>query len=404
MVPGASWAYCRRMTTVAAPTSVLSDELIESCGQRAATYDRENRFFTEDFEALRAAGYLNALVPRDLGGLGLSLAELCREQERLAYRAPATALAINMHVYWTGVACFLRETGDTSLDWIIQESLAGEVFAAGHAETGNDLPGLLSTARAERVDGGYRFWGHKMFNSLSPVWTRLGLHAADNSDPSHPLIIHAFLPREAQGYRIEETWDTLGMRATRSDDTVLEGAFVPHRYIARIVPSLAFDPFFLGLFAHFLPGLSAVYYGLARRAADLAIASARNKTSLGMTRSMAYHPEVQHLAAEMTMELEAMGAHLSRIADDWSNGVDHGPAWGLKLLALKHHSTESAKRVVDLAMTMSGGTGMYKRNELERLYRDVRCGGFHPANPLLVHELIGKMAFGIDIAEQPRWG
>jgi alkylation response protein AidB-like acyl-CoA dehydrogenase len=74
------------------------------------------------------------------------------------------------------------------------------------------------------------------------------------------------------------------------------------------------------------------------------------------------------------------------------------------LLALKHHCTESAKRVVDLAMTMSGGTGMYKRSELERLYRDVRCGGFHPANPLLAHEFIGKMALGIDVAEQPRWG
>ncbi len=59
-------------------------------------YDRENRFFSEDFEALRAAGYLNVLVPPDLGGLGLSVAEVCKEQERLAYRAPATAVAIKI--------------------------------------------------------------------------------------------------------------------------------------------------------------------------------------------------------------------------------------------------------------------------------------------------------------------
>ncbi len=392
------------MTTVAAPASVLSDELIEACGQRAATYDRENRFFTDDFEALRAAGYLNVLVPRDLGGPGLSVAELCKEQERLAYRAPATAVAVNMHLYWTGIARYMRESGDPSLEWVLRESMAGEVFAAGHAETGNDLAGLLSTARAERVEGGYRFWGRKMFNSLSPVWTRLGFHAQDNCDPANPIIIHAFLPREADGYRIEETWDTLGMRATRSDDTILEGAFVPDRYIARKIPARGLDLFLLALFGSFMPPLSAVYYGLARRAADLAIASARNKTSLGLTRTMAYHPEVQHLAAEMAIELEAMGAHIERVADDWSNGVDHGAAWGLKLLALKYHCTESAKRVVDLAMTMSGGTGMYKRNELERLYRDVRCGGFHPANPLLAHEFIGKMALGVDISDPARWG
>jgi len=60
--------------------------------------------------------------------------------------------------------------------------------------------------------------------------------------------------------------------------------------------------------------------------------------------------------------------------------------------------------VVDIAMGMSGGVGMFKSNELERLYRDVRAGGFHPANSGLVHEIVGKTLFGIDLGEQPRWG
>src|SRR5919206_2778622 len=109
------------MSAVATTSSrtVLSDELIEACGERAAGYDRENRFFTEDFLQLKGAGYLNMMVPEDLGGLGLSLAEVCKEQERLAYRAPATALAINMHLYWTGVARTLREAGDFSLEWLL---------------------------------------------------------------------------------------------------------------------------------------------------------------------------------------------------------------------------------------------------------------------------------------------
>ena len=72
------------MTALASPPAVLSDDLIQAWGERAAVYDRENRFFTEDFEMLRAAGYLNMLVPSDLGGLGLSLLEVCKEQERLA--------------------------------------------------------------------------------------------------------------------------------------------------------------------------------------------------------------------------------------------------------------------------------------------------------------------------------
>src|SRR5215207_5738846 len=223
------------MTAIAPAPLVLSDELIARCGDRAATYDRENRFFAEDVEELKAAGYLKMPIPREFGGLGMSLAEVCREQRRLASRAPATALATNMHLYWMGVAADLYRQGDTSCQWMLEEGARGEVYAAGHGEGGNDLPLLYSTAQAERVDGGYRFHGRKIFGSLTPVWTRLGIHAMDASDPANPKVVHAFLPRDTPGYRIVESWDTLGMRATRSDDTVLEGAFVPDQYIPRVV-------------------------------------------------------------------------------------------------------------------------------------------------------------------------
>ncbi|MGI9115367.1 MAG: hypothetical protein ACR2FX_10130 [Chthoniobacterales bacterium] len=74
---------------------------------------------------------------------------------------------------------------------------------------------LLSTTRAERVEDGYRFTGRKSFGSLTPVWTFLGLHGIDNRDQGAPKIVHAFMPRESDGYTIEETWDVLGIRATR---------------------------------------------------------------------------------------------------------------------------------------------------------------------------------------------
>jgi alkylation response protein AidB-like acyl-CoA dehydrogenase len=95
---------------------------------------------------------------------------------------------------------------------------------------------------------------------------------------------------------------------------------------------------------------------------------------------------------------------VERVAEDWATRVDHGMAWPMKLVAAKHNAVEAAKKVVDLAMAVSGGAGMFKSNELERLYRDVRCGGFHPANSLLVHEIVGKTVLGIGLGEQPRWG
>ncbi|MFM9884605.1 MAG: acyl-CoA dehydrogenase family protein, partial [Burkholderiales bacterium] len=242
--------------------------------------------------------------------------------------------------------------------------------------------------------------------SLTPVWTRLGVHGMDTSNPAAPKIIHGFIPRDAKGYKIVETWDTLGMRATRSDDTILEGVFVPDKYIARIVPAGAagVDLFVLSVFAWALIGFGNVYCGLARRAIDVVMPTLKSKSSLGLTRSMAYHAEVQHGVADMVIRLEAISAHLDRVAADWSTGVDHGGAWPVKIVAAKYHAVESAWQIVDKAMELSGGFGMFKKSELERIFRDARAGRFHPANSALTHELVGKMSLGINPDEQPRWG
>jgi alkylation response protein AidB-like acyl-CoA dehydrogenase len=391
---------------VASNQHVLSDEILAHCAERAPVYDRENRFFDEDFEELQKSHYLTIAVPKELGGLGLSLAEVNREQRRLAYYAHATALAMNMHLYWTGVAADLWRAGDKSLDWLLKAAMAGEVFAAGHAETGNDMPLLLSTTKAERVDGGYRFSGRKSFGSLTPVWTYLGIHAMDTSDPAAPKIVHAFVPRETQGVTVKDTWDVLGMRATRSDDTLLDGAFVPDRYIARVVPAGAagIDHFVLAIFAWGVLGFAAAYEGLARHAFDMVVDTVKKKTSLALSRSMAYHAEVQHAVAEMMIALESIGPHLEKNTQDWSDGIDYGPAWGAKIVATKYHVVESAWRVVDLALEVAGGFGIFKQSGLERLFRDARLGRIHPANSFLTHEFVAKTALGINPDETPRWG
>ena len=385
---------------------LLPQSLLETFRSRAATYDRENRFFQEDFDDLRAAGYLKLAVPKEFGGLGCNLAEVARETRRLAMYAPATALAMNMHHYWVGNAADLWRQGDKSCEFMLKDAAAGEVFAAGHAETGNDLPLLLSTTKAERVNGGYKFTGRKSFGSLTPVWTRLGVHGMDASDPAAPKIVHGFLSRDTPGITIKETWDVLGMRATCSHDTVLDGAVCPDARIARVVSAggAGIDNFVLGIFAWALTNFGNVYYGLALRMRDLIVDVVKGKSSLGLTRSMAYHPGIQQGVADITMELEAIGPQLDTVARDWSEGVNHGPEWPIKIVSAKYRAVEGAWRVVDRAMDLSGGFGMFKKTELERLFRDARAGRFHPANSLLSHELIGKLALGINPDEQPRWG
>src|SRR3981081_140679 len=138
----------------------------------------------------------------------------------------------------------------------------------------------MSITKAERVPGGYRFTGRKAFGSLTPVWTRLGMHGMDTSDPKAPKIVHAFMTRDTKGYAIKDTWDVLGMRATRSDDTVLDGAFVPDKYIARVLPAGTADLFVLAIFGWAGPTFGSIYRALAERARDLAIAGVKKRTAL----------------------------------------------------------------------------------------------------------------------------
>jgi len=383
---------------------LFTDEILKACADRAPGYDQDNSFFHEDFQALKDCGYLLGPVPKEFGGAGLSLAQSCAHQTRLAYHAPATALGINMHIYWLGVAADLWRSGDKSLQWILEEAAAGEIFAAGHSERGNDIPVLLSTTKATKVDGGYTFEGHKMFGSLAPVWTRYGLHGIDEDHPDGPQIIHGFLSRDSEGYAIKETWDVMGMRATRSDDVILNKAFIPNEHIGRIVPAAAGDPFIVALFAWALLGFASVYCGLAKRAVDLVLPTLHKKTALAVTRSMAYHPGLQNNVAEMIMAHDTLQPILDHTCNEWVNGVDHGHGWFAKIVATKYHCVETCWQVVDKAMELSGGGGMFKGNELERLFRDARCGRFHPATAPLTKEIVAKTALGIELSEQPRWG
>ena len=94
--------------------------------ERAPAYDRDNEFFTEDFEELRERGYLLASRARGRSAApGLNLAEINRLQRRIAYVAPATAVAVNMHHYFVGLCADLHRAGDPSGDWVLRQAADG---------------------------------------------------------------------------------------------------------------------------------------------------------------------------------------------------------------------------------------------------------------------------------------
>ncbi|MEJ2133371.1 MAG: acyl-CoA/acyl-ACP dehydrogenase, partial [Gammaproteobacteria bacterium] len=246
----------------------------------------------------------------------------------------------------------------------------------------------------------------KQFGTLTPVWTRFGVHGIDDSDVENPKIVHGFMTRDTDGYRIEESWDVLGMRATCSQDTVLDAVFVPDKRIGRVVPVgfAGADQFVLSAFAWACTGFGNVYYGMARHALDRVIESVKKKRVVTMQRSMAWHAEVQHKIAEIGIKLMTMEALLDRTADDWSQRVDHGEMWPARIVGTKAYAVENAWQIVDSAFELAGGGGIYKATGWERILRDARLGLIHPANGILAREIVAKSHLGLDLDEEPRWG
>lgn len=379
------------------PATLLTDDLIERIRERAAGYDEHNAFFDEDLAELAEAGYLRALVPADLGGLGWSLDDAVRAQIRLGGAAPATALAVNMHLVWTGVAKVLRDRGDDSLDFVLREAAAGEVFGFGISEAGNDLMLFGSRTVAEPLPGGgYRYTGRKIFTSLSPAWTRLGTMGLDTASEDAPKIVYGFVDRDDPDVRVLDDWDTLGMRASQSRTTILDGAFAaPDRIVRRLDPGPNADPLIFGIFACFELLLGAVYTGVGARALELAISAARRRTSMKAEgRPLADDPDVRWRIADAALAHDAIEPQLVALARDVDARVDHGAFWFAKLSGVKVRATETAKHVVDQAVRVAGGSSYFAGSELGRLYRDVLAGVFHPSDDESAHATIANAWIG----------
>jgi alkylation response protein AidB-like acyl-CoA dehydrogenase len=377
---------------------ILPDRLLERIRSRAAGYDRDNSFFYEDLDELRDAGYLKIFVPESDGGLGLGLEAAARLQRRLATAAPATALAINMHLVWTGVAHVLAARGDNSLDFVLRDAGEGELYAFGNSEPGNDAVLFDSiTEAAPQPAGGYSFTGRKIFTSLSPAWTRLGIFGKDSAArDGEGELVHGFIHRDTPGYRILDDWNALGMRASQSCTTILEGAYVPPERIFRKLPvGPNADPLIFAIFACFETLLAAVYTGIGERALELGVQAVKRRTSLKNDgRLYSQDPDIRWKVSAAAMALERLYPQLQLIARDVDEKVDHGSQWFPKLVSLKVNATETAREVVDAAIRVSGGSSYFKGSELERLYRDVLAGMFHPSDDESAHNTVANAWLG----------
>jgi alkylation response protein AidB-like acyl-CoA dehydrogenase len=371
---------------------------------RAAQYDASGAFPVADFADLRDAGLFGVLVPRRLGGGGAGFAEYAAIAYELARGNGATALVFNMHASVTGALAAVDAALASALglpDWalaardaVLRAAAAGAWYAVAMSErgVGSRLSQLSTEYRS--VAGGFHVRGAKTF--VSGAGHADGYLVAARRHDDQSVVSQFLVPAGLAGTRVEETWDSLGMRATCSHDLHLD-VTVPQDALLGGVEGLALAV--AQLMPHWLvASYAAVYVGVARAAVDAAAAHAQE-------RGLGRLPAVRARIGRADAAVEA--AHM--VVLEAARRVDAAPGapetnrwvWRAKLLA----GTTAAD--VAASMLEAAGTSASRRGHpLERLFRDARCGSLQPATSDVCADWLGVAALGGDPdsdGSAPRW-
>jgi alkylation response protein AidB-like acyl-CoA dehydrogenase len=368
----------------AAPT--LTDEAVRALaatiGRVAAAHDarhdRDASFVTEAYAEMADRGYLRLAVPVELGGLGATLPQVMLAEEELATYSGSAALAAAMHLYLTLVQCWRRRRGAPDAEGALRRIADDGLIMA--TSGGSDW--VCPTTTATQVDGGYRFDGRKAFCTQAPVAGVLSTSAVLGPPGPDAVVLHAGVPLTAPGVRIEDTWDTLGMRGTASHHVVFDGVHVPAEKIVGTRPYGVLAGPLLAAAVHFAPVVAAVYLGIARGACAEATRLA------GAT---AVRP-VGEMHARLRVARWALWASVAECAADPSPDLAADEPTFLALMTAKRHAVVEARAVVDTALEVVGGRAFFRSSPLERAYRDVRGGPFHPLPPEATLDLAGRLA------------
>ena len=381
--------YCirnERETEIA----LLADRLAIKFAERASKHDKEGSFPFDNFTDLRDAGYLKLTVPKKYGGEELSLYEMLLAQERIARGDGSTALAVGWHMAlilslrytnrWSE-QLFARFSGE-----VVQDGAVINHFASEQA-TGSPTRGGKPQTTAVKVAGGWSISGRKTFSTLSPIVEHFTISAGiEGSDE-----VGEFFVRKGPGFRLEETWDTLGMRATGSHDVILDHVFVPDEEVINlsvIEKQRQMKDDGEGSLLH----IPACYIGIAYAARHFAVDFAKNYKPNSLPGPIAELPRIQQQIGEMEADLITARTLLYSVADRWDRDPDGRVALKPDLGLAKYIVTNHAIRIVDKAMRIVGASSLSRNLPLERMYRDVRAGLHNPPMDDVVLQILGKRA------------
>jgi acyl-CoA dehydrogenase len=366
----------------------LARELGKEFAPSAARHDRDGTFVSEAYEVLREGGYLALAVPTECGGLGATIAQVTMAQVEMSKHCAATSLAVSMHHHITLFAAWRYRRAMPGAEGLLRRIVNDRIVLVSTG--GSDFTRPKGTA--EKVEGGYRLNGRKIFASQVPAGDVFSTMFTFEDPERGRRVLGMSVPVRADGVEVLDTWDALGMRGTGSHDVLMTDVFATDAQVASDRPWGVIDPPLLVIGSHAMPVITGAYLGVAEAARDHAVNA--------LTRSpRADDPLIQRQVGLMDNKLRiarwALVGALDEIGPDPEPDVGRFAA----AMAAKRFVAEEGVAVCDLAMEVSGGSGFYRHNPIEQCYRDIRAAKFHPLTPeqTLLHA--GRVALGLPAEE-----
>ncbi|UVC11833.1 acyl-CoA/acyl-ACP dehydrogenase [Rhizobium sp. TH2] len=374
------------MDTPKRSVAEIAASLASAIADGAATTDESDSFVSENYALLKESGLVEAAVPVELGGGGAEVAELADMLRILAHACGSTALAFSMHTHQVAIPAWRwRHQKVAAVEPLLKRVAAERLILLSSG--GSDWIG--GSGKAEKVDGGYRINARKVFTSGAEAGAILMTGAVHEAADGTRSVIHFGAPMKSPEVRIENTWRTLGMRGTGSNDVVFENLFIPDANVALSRKAGEWHPLFQVIATVAFPLIYAVYLGIAESARDIAIDLARKKPASDHATSLAGRMDTSLRAAQLAhrwmLDIVARNAPSAESVNEVMIG---------RSLVARH-----AIEATEFAMELAGGAGFYRANGLERRFRDVQGARFHPLQSGPQARYAGAMALGQPVAE-----
>lgn len=351
---------------------------------RAAAYDREAVFPSENYRDLHREGLLGICIPEAQGGLGADYQTYSIVAAEIGRYCGATALTWNMHVcstLWSGPL-----TDDLEIEpqaraeherrraihyrRIVED---GAIYSQPFSEGGAAAAGAAAFGTEARpVEGGWIVSGKKIFASLSGHADYYGVlctEIGEDGKASRRNTLYLAISAASEGVSVVGDWDPLGMRGTVSRTLIFKDVFVPAD--ASLMPRGVYFQA-ASRWPHMFLTLSPTYMGLAQAAYDFTVRYLRGEMPGTPPVKRRMFPTKQIALAEMRIKLEQAKALWFQAVTEARPNPSKEQV--LRAYAAQYSTMETANDIARLAIRTCGGQAMLRALPLERIYRDSRCG------------------------------